>query len=92
VLLSNAHRHGAGTVTVTARSVHGGLAIDVCDEGPGFTGDPDHVFDRRTPSRDGHGIGLALARSLAEAEGGRLSISRAQPEPTLTLLLPASPH
>ncbi len=90
VLLANAQQHGAGAVTLTVRVVHGGLAIDVSDEGPGFTGDLDQALRGLTPSRDGHGIGLALARSLAEAEGGRLSISRARPEPTLTLHLPAS--
>ncbi len=89
VLVANAHQHGAGAVTLTVRDLHRSLAVDVADEGLGFPGDPEHAFRRRTASRDGHGIGLALARSLAEAEGGRLTVGRAAPQPILTLLLPA---
>ena len=85
VLLDNAFEHGRPPVTVSATDIGTGLAIDVSDTGEGFPEDAD-VF---RASADGHGIGLALARSLAEAEGGRLIIRRSAP-PTFSLLLPAS--
>ncbi|MEV6646687.1 HAMP domain-containing sensor histidine kinase [Amycolatopsis sp. NPDC051371] len=82
VLLDNAATHGRGTVTLVARDAGDALAIDVADEGPDL-GETD-PFATATA---GHGIGLRLARSLAEAEGGRLRLSRPDP-PTFTLLLP----
>lgn len=89
VLLDNSMRHGAGTVTVTARHAGGALAVDVSDEGTGIAPGTD-VFRRRAPEESeqgGHGIGLALARRLAEAEGGRLRLTAPSP-PTFTVLLP----
>ncbi|NMH97627.1 HAMP domain-containing histidine kinase [Pseudonocardia sp. K10HN5] len=90
VLLDNAVAHGAGTVMVTVRDAGGGgvLAIDVADEGAGITTSEPELFKRRSGEAAGHGIGLALARSLAEAEGGRLLLARPAP-PTFTLLVPA---
>lgn len=87
VLLDNALQHGAGEVKVTVRHLEGSLAIEVQDEGAGFPGDPEAAFARRSGDRAGHGIGLALARSLAHAEGGRLSAARAGPRPVLSLVL-----
>jgi signal transduction histidine kinase len=89
VLLDNAVAHGAGTVTVSCTDAGTGLAIEVGDEGSGLPGDPEHAFARRPGGdHDGHGIGLALARSLAHAEGGRLVVRRAAPRPVFSLLLP----
>lgn len=88
VLLANADRHGAGTVTVRARESDSAVAVDVGDDGPGVTVPADEIFRRRGPAATGHGIGLALARALAEAEGGRLLLARAAPHPVFTLLLP----
>ncbi|MDN3352456.1 HAMP domain-containing sensor histidine kinase [Actinomadura sp. DC4] len=85
VLLDNAATHGRPPVTVSATDLGNGIAIDVADTGPGIPEGAD-VF--RAPA-DGHGIGLALARSLAEAEGGRLIIRRSAP-PTFSLLLPVA--
>jgi signal transduction histidine kinase len=89
VLVGNAAEHGSGTVTVRVRPAPGGLAIEVGDEGSGVAGNPERVFARRAGSTDGHGIGLALARSLAEAEGGRLLLQRPIPALVFALLLPA---
>ncbi len=85
VLLDNAVKHGRGIVTVTARDAGGFLALDVGDEGTGAG--PLQAFDPAV-SPGHHGHGLELARSLAEAEGGRL-VTNAD-SAVFTLLLPAS--
>ena len=91
VLLDNAVRHGAGTVRVDVREAGDALAVDVSDDGPGPELTERELFTRRSRRASGHGIGLPLARSLAEAEGGRLLLTRHSP-PQFSLLLPlASP-
>lgn len=88
VLVDNALRHGRGTVGVRARPAAGGLVIEVDDEGAGIPDDRlAAVFDRHEGS--GNGIGLALARTIIEAEGGRLLLVRGQP-PCFHLILPAA--
>ncbi len=88
VLVDNAGTHGSGTVTVAVREAAGAVAIDVSDEGPGVR-EPEILLAGRADRRDGHGIGVALARRLAEAEQGRLELTRPSP-PVFTLLLPAA--
>lgn len=85
VLLDNAMRHGSGVVEMRVRRVDGSIALDVADEGTGAV--PDEVFARGSGSPGGRGIGLALARSLAQVEGAQLRLSRAVP-PVFTLLMP----
>lgn len=93
VLVANARTHGRGTVTVRVRDSAGVLAVDVEDEGGGISDGTDPFSRRSHATEDGHGIGLALARSLAEAEGGRLFVSRPRPHPRFTWLVarPARP-
>jgi signal transduction histidine kinase len=86
VLIDNAVRHGRGVVTLTAREIGDALAMDVTDEGS-ITMDAATLFDRGTSGDEGQGIGLALARSLAEASRGRLLLAQKSPA-TFTLLLP----
>jgi signal transduction histidine kinase len=86
VLLDNAVTHGTGVVTLSVRDAGGALAIDVADEGPEPL-DAGLLFQRRADGTRRHGIGLSLARNLAEADGGRLLLSQPQP-PVFTLLVP----
>ena len=89
VLVDNAIHHGAGTITVRARSARPGAVVEVTDTGAGIAGDPARIFDRRVSNAGRSGIGLALARSLAEAEGGRLVLSASgPPETTFSVFLP----
>jgi signal transduction histidine kinase len=78
VLVDNALRHGAGTVTVRSRQAAGAHIIEVEDEGSGI---PEHrrsdLFARRNEA--GHGLGLALGRALTEADGGRLLLAGTVP-------------
>jgi len=87
VLVDNALRHGSGRVSVRCRDAGGAVAVDVADEGRGPAGPAEELFVRRSRHSSGHGIGLALARSLAEAEGGRLTLTDPSPT-TFTLFLP----
>jgi signal transduction histidine kinase len=100
VLVDNALRHGAGTVTITGRRAGQGAVVEVTDEGPGIA-EPAGAFDRHPTDGDGdgaggdkggggHGIGLALARSLAEAHESRLQLTRAAAGPVFTLALPGA--
>jgi signal transduction histidine kinase len=83
VLVDNAVHHGSGRVDVHARETIGSVAVDVCDQGSVDV--DDAVFIRS--SATGRGMGLPLARSLAEAEGARLVITGRNPT-TFTLFLP----
>jgi signal transduction histidine kinase len=90
VLVENAIEHGGVTITVIARALHGGVVIDVGDEGVGVD-NPLHIFERRRSGSGGAGIGLALAQSLAQAEHGRLSLVARGEHPVFRLAFVAEP-
>ncbi len=90
VLIDNARIHGAGRITVRARRAPPGVVVEVSDEGEGITDGTVQIFERRAPGSSGHGIGLALARSLADAEGARLILEHAAPHPIFAVVLPTT--
>lgn len=89
-LLENALVHGAGTVVVTTVRAGDTIAIKVADEGTGIPRDlGPRVFDRDVSGGSGTGLGLAVARQLAEADGGRLELIQHRP-PVFSIFLTAA--
>ena len=97
ILLDNAVRYTpeGGNVTVGVREDSDRVALEVSDTGVGIPEDQLPLvferFHRADPSRSegGAGLGLSIARQIAESHGGQI---RAQSTPgtgsTFTLLLP----
>jgi signal transduction histidine kinase len=89
VLVDNAIKHGAGTVTLRAREAVGAIALEVSDDGPGPTElRRAALFERGDTG--GAGLGLSFASALAEAEGARLVLTGAGAPTTFTLFLSAT--
>jgi signal transduction histidine kinase len=91
-LLENSLIHGAGTVTVHTRAVGGSVVVEVGDEGEGIAPDLEaKLFERGASSRGSTGLGLAVARELAEADGGRLNLVLQRPAVFAVFLTEHSP-
>ena len=92
-LLSNAVRHtpAGGVVTVEAVATEEGIDLSVSDTGVGIPPERlPHVFDRfsRAPDSPGAGLGLAIAKSLVEAHGGRIRAESGPAGTTISFTLP----
>ncbi len=97
-LIENAVKYSpeGGEVRVSAVAANGAVRIAVRDGGPGIPGDQQaRIFEKfgradvEGGSKPGTGLGLFIARSIAEAHGGALDVtSGADPGSTFTLTLP----
>ena len=103
ILLDNAVRYTpeGGAVAVRVRKEDGVVALEVSDTGVGIPEDRLPLiferFYRTDPSRadGGAGLGLSIARQIAESHGGEISVwSKPKEGSTFTLLLPhrTRPH
>jgi two-component system, OmpR family, sensor kinase len=94
ILLDNALRHTPeGTqVTVSAHRDNGAAELTVADMGPGMSdGVRSKVFERfyTGDAARGAGLGLAIARELAERMDGNIVLTSSNGSTAFTLALPA---
>jgi nitrogen-specific signal transduction histidine kinase len=66
--------------------------VEVEDEGEGVPAElVARIFERSVSGRpEGTGLGLALARTMAAADGGRIVLARRRP-PVFAVFLPTNP-
>ena len=98
-LLSNglAHTPAGGLITVAAEQIDDTVYVTVQDNGEGISPDDlPHIFERfyrtdraRSRGTGGSGLGLSIAKSLAEAHGGTITVaSQLGAGSTFTITLP----
>jgi len=97
-LIENAVKYSpeGGEVRISAAAANGAVRIAVRDAGPGIPLDQQvRIFEKfgrvdvPGASKPGTGLGLFIARSIAEAHGGSLEVSSGgEPGSTFTLTLP----
>jgi len=97
-LIENAVKYSpeGAPVQVTAGAVNGSVCVEVKDSGGGIAReDQALIFERfgrvrGTSSKPGTGLGLYIARAIAEAHGGTLEVSSVVGQgSTFTLALPS---
>jgi signal transduction histidine kinase len=80
-LLDNALVHGGGLVTIRTSRTPRSVVVEVRDEGKGVPQDlVPRIFERSVSGAPGGtGLGLALARTMAAADGGQVVLVRPRP-------------
>jgi two-component system sensor histidine kinase KdpD len=88
-LLENAAKYTPreATVRISARALPGEVEVEVADDGPGLPpGQEQRVFEkffRQAGGHDGFGLGLAIARAVVDAHGGRIRAENVAPHGAL---------
>ncbi|RIK18387.1 MAG: hypothetical protein DCC51_10670 [Anaerolineae bacterium] len=98
-VVSNAIRHTpeGGQISLSAVAENDRVILRIRDSGPGIPSeDLPHIFDRfyrgdkaRT-SDEASGLGLAIARSLVEAHGGRITVENVPGGASFAIALPVA--
>jgi len=80
-LVDNALVHGAGTVAIRTWQTPKSVVVEIRDEGRGVPAElVPRIFERNVSGRPGGtGLGLALARDMAAADGGHVVLVRPRP-------------
>lgn len=99
-LVDNAVKYGSGLnlrISVKLYEADKFICLDIADNGPGINAESlPHLFDRfyraesgRTKDLNSTGLGLAIAKELTLAHGGRISVSSTEKEGScFTVALP----
>ena len=96
-LIENSRQAGATSVRIVSENGIDAVRLTVGDNGPGIPpGDRDRVFEPFFTSRrsqGGTGLGLPIARSLLEAQGGTITLDHDTIQgATFRIALPVSRH
>jgi signal transduction histidine kinase len=80
-LMDNALTHGEGTVAIRTWQTPKSVVVEIRDEGCGVPAElAPRIFERNVSGRPGGtGLGLALAREMAAADGGHVILVRPRP-------------
>jgi len=99
-LIQNAIRHtpADGSVVVRAEPVDAGIEVEIIDTGDGIAPEErEHVFtafyrggSQAARSSNGAGLGLAVARAIVEAHGGRIWLADSSDGTSVRFRLPTA--
>lgn len=102
ILMDNAQKYSEEAIDVVLRKEQQKLSVEICDRGIGIPTDHlDKIFDRfyrvdqaRARKTGGFGLGLSLAREIAEVIGAELQIESTEGVGTKVkiMLFSANPH
>lgn len=91
-LMDNAAKYGRGEVSVGAASRDNDLHLWIDDNGDGFGEDSQRLLERGVradTSREGQGLGLALAAEIVRSYTGKIELTRCESGGRVKVVIPA---